>query len=80
MTQGTKSSEFVVLVAGVAAAVLPVVLDKVPPDGVWAVVLGALLAAATYIAGRSHVKATTIKANALMATADVTKAAGEKKA
>ena len=53
---GIKSSELVVVMAGLLVAILPVVLDKVAPDSVWAVVLGALFAAATYVAGRSYVK------------------------
>jgi hypothetical protein len=67
-TQGMKSSEFLTLIAGLLCAVIPVVLDKVPAESIWAVVLGTTLAAATYIAGRSLVKVSANKAEAIKAT------------
>lgn len=62
---GIKTTEVLALVAGLLAAVLPVVMDKIPPDSVWVAILGAVLAAATYIGGRSWVKAAASKARAL---------------
>ena len=70
MTAGMKSSEFLALVAGLLTAVLPVVLEKVPSSSAWAVILGALMAAASYIAGRSYVKATGLKAEAIRAVGE----------
>ena len=69
MTKGFKTSEFCVLVAGMLVAVLPVIVDKVPADSLWAPLLGSLLAAATYIAGRSWVKTAEAKADAIKTTA-----------
>lgn len=69
ITPGAKTSEFFVAIFGIASAVIPVVLDKVPAGSVWAVILGALLAASTYIAGRTVVKATATKADAYVAAA-----------
>jgi hypothetical protein len=66
---GFQSSELAALVCGLLVSVIPVLADKVPPDSVWAILLGSLLAVATYIAGRSHVKATTAKANAVLGAA-----------
>lgn len=51
MSKTTWKSE-IALVAGLLAAVLPVILDKLPPDSVWVAVLGAVLAASVYIGGR----------------------------
>jgi hypothetical protein len=66
---GIKTTELVMAVAAVLAGVLPVVLDMLPPDSKWIGIVGAILAAATYIAGRAHVKATGAKAAALVEAA-----------
>lgn len=70
MGQGFKSSEFVVMIAGLLSCVIPVVMDKVPQDSVWYVICGALLASCAYIAGRSLVKASEAKSEAVKAAAD----------
>lgn len=70
---GIKSTEIIALVAGLLVAVLPVIMDKVPPDSVWAPIIGAVLAAATYIGGRSWVKASASKANAIVSAANAVK-------
>ena len=62
---GIKTTEALALIAGLLAAVLPVIMDKLPPDSVWVAVVGAVLAAATYIGGRSWVKAAASKADAI---------------
>jgi len=62
---GFKSSEFIILMAGMITAIIPVILRAVNPDSVWAIALGALLAAATYIGGRSYVKGKTALADAV---------------
>jgi hypothetical protein len=65
---GIKTTEFIALIVGLVVAVVPVVLDKIPPDSVWAVVLGGLLAVATYIGGRGYLKGVALKADAHKST------------
>lgn len=66
---GIKSTELYVTIAALLVTVIPVLMDKVPQDGIWPMILGAILAVATYVAGRSHVKATEAKAKAVEAAA-----------
>lgn len=63
---GLKTSEIIVLVAGLLVAVIPTITGILPADSVWIAILGALGAAASYIIGRSWVKASTAKAGALV--------------
>lgn len=63
---GFKTSELLALVASILVAALPIVLDKLPPESTWAVVLGVLLTIATYIAGRSYVKGAASRGAALV--------------
>jgi hypothetical protein len=64
---GFKTTEFIALIAGIIATVVPLLMDKIPPGSVWAVVLGSLLAVATYISGRSYLKAASVKSDAIAA-------------
>lgn len=64
---GVKTSSFIALVAGILVSVIPSFMSVVPKESVWVPVLGAVLAACTYIAGRSWVTVTAIKADALKA-------------
>lgn len=66
---GWKTTELVVAVAAILASVLPVVLDMLPPESKWIGLLTALLAATSYIAGRSFVKASGNKASAFVEAA-----------
>lgn len=67
---GRKTTEILALIAGLVVVVVPVVMDKVPADSVWAPILGAILAVATYIGGRSWVKSSASKAEAMKAIAN----------
>lgn len=62
---GYQTTEALAVVAALLVTVIPVVTDMLPPDSKWVAILGALLTLATYIAGRSHVKASASKAAAL---------------
>jgi uncharacterized membrane protein YeaQ/YmgE (transglycosylase-associated protein family) len=73
MKPGAKTSEFFTSIAGMVAVVIPVVMDKVPPGSVTYVILGAVGAAAAYIAGRTYLKAVTVKAEATKAIAESVK-------
>ena len=64
---GMKSTEWIALVASIVLAVVPVLLDKVPAESTLYVILGLLVTVATYIVGRSHVKASGLKAEAMAA-------------
>lgn len=55
MSKMTWKSE-AATVAGVVVAVLPMLMGKVPEGSVWASVLGAALALATYVAGWKYEK------------------------
>jgi len=67
---GMKTSEILALVAGLLTVLVPVLLEKIPPDSIWAVILGAVGAVAVYIGGRSWVKAAASKATAIAALSD----------
>lgn len=72
-SQGSKTSEFKLTWIGVIVAcviaVVPVLLDALPRDSVYAVILGAILSIATtvsvYTNGRSKVKAQELAAKAI---------------
>ncbi len=66
---GIKTTEIIALVAGLLTAIIPAVTGLLPPDSVWIGILGAIGAACAYIIGRSWVKASTVRANALVAIA-----------
>jgi hypothetical protein len=63
---GIKTSEAIALVAGCIAAIIPVIADRVPPDSVWAVLVGILGAVSAYILGRSYVKGKNSTGTALV--------------
>lgn len=63
---GMKTTEILALAAALIAAMVPVLLDYIPPDSRWVPILGFILAAATYIGGRSYVKASGNTAAALV--------------
>ena len=69
---GFKTTEFFALIAGILATVIPIIMDKVPSGSVWAVILGSLLAVASYISGRSYVKGVALKTDAAKAIGPVT--------
>ncbi len=63
---GIKSSELIATVAGVLVGVIPAVMDVLPPEHKIYALLGVLLSIATFVAGRSHVKASHSKAQAFV--------------
>lgn len=65
--KGLSTSEWLALVAGIIAAVVPVILEKIPPESTAAVILGVLATIAAYILGRSYVKGKASAAEALVA-------------
>lgn len=67
---GIKTTELIALIAGLLTAILPVVLEKLPAESAWIPILGAVLAAAAYIGGRSWVKVGASKAEAMKAIAN----------
>jgi len=71
---GSKTSEYLTMWIGVAVSIVltagPVILEKVPPDSVWAVIVGGLISIATLIGGYFGVRFGT-KANAQKALASV---------
>jgi len=56
MKPGIQTTEWWVTLLSVLGTVLALVMDKIPADSVWAVVLGSVAAVITYILGRSWVK------------------------
>jgi len=73
MKPGLQTSEFLAAIASMVAAVAPVIADKVPGGSAAAVILGAIAAAATYIAGRSYVKGKAIEFDCLRSAMDITR-------
>lgn len=57
----------IALVAGLLAAILPVLMDKLPADSAWVAVLGAVMAAVTYIGGRQLRVASEVRSAAIIA-------------
>lgn len=65
MKAGWQSTEFWVAIAGVLALVLPQILTALPEGSKAYVILSALIPVVAYIAGRSWLKVTAIKADTI---------------
>ena len=70
MHSGLKTSELWVTVITIVGSVLSILADVVPQGSIWAIILGALVSACTYIAGRSFVKVAALKSEAFKAAAE----------
>lgn len=56
MKPGIKTTEFWMTLLAVVGPVLAMVMDKIPQDNIWSIVLGSIGAVVAYITGRAVIK------------------------